>query len=166
MNQLDYLKKIIEDLKTNPTDECVEWPFSCHLTLGYGRVHAPGRVQYVHRVAFEFYHNTVVSKCVLHTCDNPKCFNPNHLYEGTMKQNRNDWRTRGTSKFRLEIKTHLAIKPRKVCHPFAQVTEDDVRAFRKLYAGGYSVKELAKMYGVSYQLIYNATHGYSWYNTF
>lgn len=46
------------------------------------------RIQ-VHRLAWEAYNAEPVPNgmYVLHKCDNPKCFNPQHLYIGTLRQN-------------------------------------------------------------------------------
>ena len=41
-----------------------------------------------HRVMYEACHGPIPEgKIILHTCDNPKCFNPNHLKLGTMLDN-------------------------------------------------------------------------------
>jgi hypothetical protein len=49
------------------------------------------RIQ-VHRLAWEAYNAEPIppNMFVLHKCDNPTCFNPNHLYLGSLKQNSAD----------------------------------------------------------------------------
>lgn len=49
------------------------------------------RIQ-AHRLAWEAFNAKPVPPgfFVLHTCDNARCFNPNHLYIGTLKQNAQD----------------------------------------------------------------------------
>lgn len=70
---------------------------------------------------------------VCHTCDNPKCINPNHLWLGTQKENIQDCIAkgrRGTLHFKLN--KHKANK------------------IRKLYKSSeYTYKELAKKFNVS-----------------
>lgn len=63
--------------------------------------------------------------CVLHTCDNPRCVRPDHLYLGTPKDNSRDMRERGRFVGNRG--------PRKTCrrgHPF-------VRGNVRLDAKGY-----------------------------
>ena len=47
----------------------------------------------------------------LHTCDNPNCINPNHLYEGTHRDNTNDMIKRNRRNFTMseETKKKLSI---------------------------------------------------------
>ena len=95
--RLEYLKQAIEALKTTPTDECVEWPFACAPSDGAGRVWTGEKLVKVSRLAYELYYGTPLTDCALHRCDNPKCFNPRHLYDGTKKDNRHDCLERGPS---------------------------------------------------------------------
>lgn len=64
---------------------------------GYGKISIPGRgTQKVHRVAYEMLVGEIpTGVLVLHHCDNPKCFNPAHLYLGTHKDNTRDRIKRG-----------------------------------------------------------------------
>ena len=66
--------------------------------LGYGRLSYRNRQSLVHRVfyfiqvgGFDIYGDI----CVLHKCDNPPCFNPEHLFLGTREDNLVDARTKG-----------------------------------------------------------------------
>lgn len=43
-----------------------------------------------HVVAFAINNGSFSKLCILHKCDNPKCVNPAHLYEGTKKKNAED----------------------------------------------------------------------------
>ena len=63
-------------------DEC--WPFVGHIDRdGYGKYHGHG----AHSEAFRLANGREPELSVLHTCDNPPCCNPDHLYEGTQQQN-------------------------------------------------------------------------------
>ena len=61
---------------------------------GYKRVSKPGTRQrlFIHRVAWEAHNAEPIPEgmVVLHTCDNPGCFNPAHLVLGTQAQNIQD----------------------------------------------------------------------------
>lgn len=69
---------------------------------GYGIFHlcaAPDGtdVELAHRVAFLWAHGHWPQPHGLHHCDNPPCVNPDHLYEGTPKDNAADKSRRGRS---------------------------------------------------------------------
>ena len=58
---------------------------------GYGVIRFDGDSHYCHRVAWELWIGPVPENLkVLHRCDNPACFKPDHLWVGTQKDNIQD----------------------------------------------------------------------------
>jgi hypothetical protein len=70
------------------------------------RLHEKGTLTYgltrygrAHRASFEFYKGVIPEgMLVCHTCDNPPCINPKHLFLGTNKTNRQDAKRKGRLK--------------------------------------------------------------------
>lgn len=80
----------------NVNKDC--WEYTGFLNeKGYGKVKLKGKHVFAHRLALCVYtgKNIKTKKHVLHTCDNPKCINPKHLYFGTNLQNVRDKMMRG-----------------------------------------------------------------------
>jgi len=92
MKQQTYLENAIEQLRENPTDDCVLWPFSKNKARGgYGQVTYDGEVNVlVHRLVYRLHYGKEPSQMILHKCGSHACFNPLHLYEGSAKQNTQD----------------------------------------------------------------------------
>lgn len=71
--------------------DCWWWTKGCFVR-GYGSINYCKRSVYVHRLAahlwLDFDINSDLKVC--HKCDNPKCFNPDHLFIGTQRDNFND----------------------------------------------------------------------------
>lgn len=78
--------------KRGPTD-CWPW-LGGHDAEGYGFLYEAGRMQRAHRVAWTLTHGPIPGRQVCcHSCDNPTCCNPSHLFLGTNKDNTGDmWR--------------------------------------------------------------------------
>jgi len=83
------------DLWFGITDEdCWEWKAFLN-AASRGKFWINGRDHFSARVAFAIRNGTLPSGLACHTCDNPRCVNPSHLYDGNEKTNRQDAIARG-----------------------------------------------------------------------
>lgn len=119
-------------------DECWEWRGDRNVA-GYGRKKVNGRREYTHRLAYEWVHGLIpTGMYVCHTCDNPPCVNPNHLFLGTPRENSKDCVTKGRM-LRGEL------------HRRSKLTTDQVLTIRRSAEKGVT---LARKLGVTKELIY------------
>jgi hypothetical protein len=88
--------------------------------------------------------------CVLHSCDNPSCVNPAHLFLGTKADNSQDAWKKGRNFFQK----HPEARPKGENHANAKLNKKQIAEIRKLYASGvYYQKTLVKHFGVSQRTI-------------
>ena len=83
-----------KEIKPSPNGkfpDCWYWTRSRN-KQGYGHFGYNGKIYKVHRVVMSLERNfDILSKFeVCHACDNPPCFNPNHLFIGDHKKNMAD----------------------------------------------------------------------------
>jgi hypothetical protein len=137
-------------------DGCREWA-DARNRKGYGVANLPGqRTAPAHRVAWELANGRPVPAglCVCHTCDNPPCCNPAHLFLGTRADNNADMYAKGRG-------GHGWV-PGEKCGT-ARLTAAQVSEIRHRYAsGGLSHRALAREYGVHYRQIGRIVRGLSW----
>lgn len=82
---LPYIISTLEN--TPPTNECIVWPYGTN-DRGYGSVSIDGKREYVHRFSYARMVGPIPEGLdIMHSCDNPPCFNPNHLKPGTPEDN-------------------------------------------------------------------------------
>jgi HNH endonuclease len=101
-----------EKVQIGQQDECWLWLGST-LPKGYGRFRRqnPRRMELAHRTAFRLTHNRREPATVLrHSCDNPRCCNPNHLEEGNSADNSADMKARARSRVKLTDADVMAIR--------------------------------------------------------
>ena len=72
------------------------WEFDgCLSSAGYGQIRENKKLMYAHHISYEYHYGDRGGLCVLHKCDNPKCFNPAHLFLGTHRDNMIDMTKKG-----------------------------------------------------------------------
>lgn len=121
-------------------DECWNWT-GAKTDRNYG-VYAPlpGVLLRTHRVAYALHNGSIDDALfVCHTCDNPPCCNPKHLFLGTPKDNNHDMIKKGRSVVIYGEKNH-----------FSKLTAEQVRA---IFQDQRMNREIAKDYNVSSSLI-------------
>jgi hypothetical protein len=98
-----------------------------------------------HRISYYLeYGDFDRSLCVCHSCDNPSCVNPKHLWLGTIAENTKDSEIKG----RQRRNAALPILYGKNNHK-TKLTENQVREIRHLSSEGLSYVDLSKIYSMS-----------------
>lgn len=127
-------------------DECWEWDGN-RFQSGYGQAWVPagtllpgldGRIQQAHRVAYLLASKRWPGRMfVCHTCDNPPCVNPAHLWLGTAAENNRDRDAKGRGR------------------SGSNRTPAEVEAeVREAVAEGRKISHLAREFGISRMTIY------------
>lgn len=87
-------------------ENCWLWTASTRGNNGYGgfRVNKTS-IRLAHNVAYELYKGEIPEgQRVLHTCDNPLCVNPTHLFLGTQIDNIKDRDMKGRQRNKSSVK--------------------------------------------------------------
>jgi len=118
-------------------DEC--WPWrGATIRGGYGnfRETNPRRTVHAHRFAYELVCGPIpAGLMVLHTCDNPSCVNPSHLFVGTDADNMRDKTAKGRT-------------PHGEAHWRHKFTDTQVLEIRRLAAAGMTYSAIGRLLGV------------------
>lgn len=137
--KIDRSLDILEQLKATgnilyAANECIEFHHNIDV-YGYPNVQINYRIYKVSRLILEQKVGIIDGKLACHSCDNPKCVNPDHLYAGTVKQNVDDMLKR--NRFPVGSKSGQS-----------KLTEAQVLEIRGKHSKGVSQKDLRKEYGI------------------
>jgi hypothetical protein len=137
-------------------NECWLWTGGL-ISTGYGLLSAHGKLTLAHRYSYAIHNGTIADGLhVLHSCDNPRCVNPAHLFLGTNNDNIRDRMAKGRGRGipRPSI--------RGANHHSAKLTDDAVREIRALAAQGIPHNEIARRFGVSHVVANKIVNRKSW----
>lgn len=136
-------------VRSQAFDGCWGWLKSFD-SDGYAQVCSNYKILRVARLMYEFCRGKVPKgKHILHTCDNPSCVNPLHLYIGDSKQNVKD-----------KVDRNRQAKGSR--NGNAKLTEEFVKAARKAVRKGVTRSALADRVGVNSSTIGAAVAGKTW----
>lgn len=128
--------------KVHRGDGCWEWQAFVQPNSGYGTITVDGKSLRAHRVSYELNIGPIpVGLHVLHTCDNPRCVRPDHLFTGNQGDNVRDMHAKGR---------HRGGNRPGEGHPQAKLTDADVAAIRQRYLPrDGSGAQIMREYGIS-----------------
>ena len=145
-------------------DECWPWKAGKRNKDGYGGFGLGEYGNYrAHRIALYLKTGLDLPLLVCHTCDNPPCCNPAHLFYGTPQENATDKTTKKRvpcgSKHWTQLDSSHLVCARGSRHGRAKLTEDQVRMIR---SSSDSERILAARYGVSNFVIHSIRTFKTW----
>jgi hypothetical protein len=122
----------------DPATGCLEWNGALN-SAGCGTCQDEGSQTLVHRIAYVLAFGEIpTGMCVLHRCDNRRCFEPSHLWVGTVGDNNRDCWAKGR---RSASKSPLFTN--------RKLTEGVVTEMRRLIASGKRQCDIAAEFGVT-----------------
>jgi hypothetical protein len=145
--------------------DCIIWT-KAKLKSGYGVTSKNGKSALIHRVTAEKYYGEIPKGMVVaHKCDNPSCYNPEHLFICTQAENMQDMKNKGRSpkgeKHRTKKHPHLILKGEKIGN--SKLTEEQIKQIRERYVPRkVSLTMLANEFNIAFQTVSKIINNKLW----
>lgn len=144
---------------------CIIWT-KAKAGNGYGVTSKNGKQVYVHRLCYEEKFGKIPNGLVIaHKCDNPACYNIEHLFACTQQENMADMKKKGRSakgdKHRSKKHPELVLKGEKI--KTSKLTESEVLKIRDMYIPRkVSLSMIAKEFGIAFQTVSKIVNRKTW----
>lgn len=121
--------------------QCWVWIGSSLTREGYGGIQLsrPRRKALTHRFSFLVHNGREATQFVMHRCDNPACVRPDHLIEGSHRDNMRDMAAKGR---------HRPANQWGERNGSVKYSDHTVRASLALFAIGMCRKDISTMLGI------------------
>lgn len=147
--QLEHLKKSFEN-RVIKKDGC--WDYVGGKSKRYGSIQYQDKSISLQRASWIIYYGPIPEKMyICHTCDNPICSNPDHLFLGTPQDNVIDMIKKGRNN-----------TPKGQSVGSSKLSEYDVHTIKKLLKREESLTEIARKYNVSIGTIHDIKYKKTW----
>jgi hypothetical protein len=138
-------------IKGENINDCWEWSKGQN-GMGYGAFNIKGKPFLVHRLMYERHNGKIPDGMhILHSCDNPICLNPKHLFIGSQKDNVHDMiqknrdrKARGSKSGRAIINEEIALK------------------IKTQALDGLSIINISKLNNLPYYIVYQVYNNITW----
>ena len=174
-------RRFLSKINTRDKESC--WPWKASTCQGYGQFVIKGSVFKSSRVSFHlFCGEAPTGMMVCHTCDNPACCNPNHLFLGSSSDNMRDMISKGRGnkasgdahfsktnpeKLARGDKNGKSTKPDKTPRgedfSSAVLNEAVVKEMRLIRRNeGFTYRKISKLFGFHLDTVRLAIKGLTW----
>lgn len=147
-------RRLANGLDDIPQDGCWEWTRA--KPHGYGTLTVGRKTRSAHRLAYQLGVGPIPRRAhIRHSCDNPSCINPDHLFAGTREDNMQDCVRRGR---------HGGPPPARKGekNPASKLTSDKVDEIRRQLTQGSTQTKIARRFGISQSQVSNIKIGRQW----
>lgn len=153
----DAIQRFWSKVEQGSSDQCWEWQGGRY-PAGYGQFWNEGRNLGAHLYSFILHKGQVpMGMKVCHSCDNPPCVNPNHLFLGTAKDNTQDMIQKGRL-VRTRTLGNYATGARNHKTKLSQEQADEIRRVYSKGKRGSGLRILAQKYNVAPNTIRQIIH--------
>lgn len=149
---LNVTQRFWRSVEQRSPKECWHWR-GARTKDGYGNFWTGDRSDRAHRFAYQLAKGPIPEGLIVcHSCDEPSCVNPNHLWVGTHADNSDDKLAKGRDN-----------PPRGSRNRHAKLTKHQVVEIRRLYAAGRHTQDaLAAKFGITQASVWAIVQRRTW----